>query len=119
MTAHLDAFTRAYIECALWSSTTDDGTPLDRDYSVGNLTRNALRDIISVCADFQRSNAEMLTRAGGPAQNGHDFWLTRNRHGVGFWDRGYPAEVGRALTNAAHAYGESHLYAHHKHVYVS
>lgn len=38
-------------------------------------------------------------------QHGHDFALTRNGHGAGFWDRGYGA-VGDRLTEAAQAYGE-------------
>ena len=41
--------------------------------------------------------------------NGHDFWLTRNRHGAGFWDRGLEF-VGINLTDAAHAWGEFNLY---------
>jgi hypothetical protein len=44
-----------------------------------------------------------------PAQIGHDFWLTRNRHGAGFWDRGL-GDLGDKLTAAAHTYGESNLY---------
>ena len=42
-------------------------------------------------------------------QAGYDFWLTRNHHGAGFWDRGLDG-VGRALTDAAHVYGEVNLY---------
>ena len=39
----------------------------------------------------------------------HDFWLTGNRHGAGFWDRGYGAD-GDTLTEAAHGYGDVDLY---------
>lgn len=39
----------------------------------------------------------------GPDQAGHDFHLTRNRNGTGFWDRGY--EHGDALTALAHTFG--------------
>lgn len=39
-------------------------------------------------------------------QHGHDFLLTRNRHGTGFWDRGYPDDIGNALAENAKAYGE-------------
>ncbi|WMC09546.1 hypothetical protein PU634_10500 [Oceanimonas pelagia] len=42
-------------------------------------------------------------------QMGHDFWLTRNGHGSGFWDRGYGSE-GQLLTQAAEQYSEIHLY---------
>jgi hypothetical protein len=40
---------------------------------------------------------------------GHDFWLTRNGHGVGFWDRGL-GELGDWLTTMSKPYGESTLY---------
>lgn len=43
-----------------------------------------------------------------PEMVGHDFWLTRNRHGAGFWDRGLDV-LGDRLTAAAHAYGEASL----------
>lgn len=42
-------------------------------------------------------------------QLGHDLWLTRNGHGVGFWDRGL-GELGSDLTKAASAMGEQWLY---------
>lgn len=39
-------------------------------------------------------------------QVAHDFVLTRNGHGTGFWDRGLGA-VGLRLTDAAKAYGSA------------
>lgn len=40
---------------------------------------------------------------------GHDFWLTRNGHGVGYWDRGL-GQLGERLTVASKAYGGKDLY---------
>lgn len=40
-----------------------------------------------------------------PGQVGHDFILTRNHHGTGFWDRGL-GDKGDQLTEAAQAYSE-------------
>lgn len=60
------------------------------------------------CEAFQADNAEMLEGIED-SQAGHDFWLTRNRHGAGFWDRGL-GDVGKALTEAAHAFGATDLY---------
>lgn len=37
--------------------------------------------------------------------HGHDFHLTRDGHGAGFWDRGY-GEAGDLLTERAEEYGE-------------
>ena len=106
----LQTFLDAYIECALWSSTDDDGEPLDSQYGPEDIAPESLQQMRDDCEAFQRDNAYLLLNAGIPPQNGHDFWLTRNGHGAGFWDRGYPEVLGRKLTDAAHAYGESNLY---------
>ena len=39
-------------------------------------------------------------------QHGMDFLLTRNHHGAGFWDRGYPEDISSILSENAEAYGE-------------
>lgn len=39
-------------------------------------------------------------------QHGHDFLLTRNHHGAGFWDRGYTNDMADTLTENAQAFGE-------------
>jgi hypothetical protein len=109
MTTKLDRFTQAYIGCALWSSTDDEGEPLDAAYDVSDIHPDALAVMVADCADFQSSFAELLDQAGSPEQNGHDFWLTRNRHGAGFWDRNYGA-IGTKLTEMAHPYGECDIY---------
>lgn len=49
---NLDSFTRAYIEAALWSSTTDDDTPMDRDYSVSDISVSTLAKMVADCAAF-------------------------------------------------------------------
>lgn len=104
----LDSFTRAYLVCALWSST-DESTPA-ANYSLDDCAQDFLRQASEDCAAFQRDNEALLNQAGNSEQNGHDFWLTRNGHGAGFWDRGYPDEVSKPLTDAAHAYGSANLY---------
>lgn len=119
--SELDNFTRAYIDCALWSShvgpeyaTENDGaedTSLESaGFSADELAPATLDKIIEECAVFQARNIATLKRAGDDEQNGHDYWLTRNGHGAGFWDRGYPQSIADALTQAAHADGERDLY---------
>jgi len=109
----LDDFTHGYLEAAVWSSNRDDGEPLDRDFSAENLTVAALRRARSECRDFQLANASLLAtyhEAGFTESDaGNDFWLTRNRHGAGFWDRGL-GQIGRDLADAAHACGGQDLY---------
>lgn len=118
MTRHeADDFLRGYLDAALF--TTDPSPPGGCDY-VGSgradelfpsipadFIEQAKKDI----ATFVNANVELLVQAGDPWQNGADFWYTRNRHGVGFWDRGYPDEVADPLTDAAHKFGEHDLMA--------
>ena len=99
----LDAFTLAYIKCALWSSIDDKDEPLDKKYKIRHISGETLVNMIADCKDFQRDNASEV--AVDFARAGHDFWLTRNRHGAGFWDGGWPEDVGRKLSEKAKAYG--------------
>ena len=65
------------------------------------------------CKDFMAAQAGPLAHYSemfGMEYAGHDFWLTKNGHGAGFWDRGI-GETGRALTDAAHVYGSTDLFA--------
>jgi hypothetical protein len=106
----LDRFTTAYLVCALWSSVQEDGSPFDDDYSIDDFSEETLKEVTEECSDFRTANAELLEQSGlDDEQAGHDFWLTRNHHGAGFWDRGL-GETGRILTDAAHVYGSVDVY---------
>ncbi len=103
----IDAFTRGYLEAALWTSDPSPGQGewSERDeWNISRIHKPALREAITDCAAFQAANAEDLALAGDASRNGLDFFLTRNHHGAGFWDRGY-GPVGKRLSDAAHVYG--------------
>lgn len=113
----LSTFTDAYIEAALWSSTDDDGAPLDSRYSVDDLAPETLDKMKSDCRAFYVANEEAIwcdgvKNTGGDqtAQAGHDFWLTRCGHGAGFWDGDWPEPYATTLTSAADAFGNVDLY---------
>lgn len=111
----LDAFTRAYIECALWStnddSTPQGGEPLDRNYSADDIAPETLARMVADCAKFQSGDAKIAACIGNRCERaGHDFWLTRNGHGAGFWDGDWPEPDSDYLTTAAHSFGEFDLY---------
>lgn len=112
----LDSFTYAYLECALWSSTDDAGEPIDDTYAFADLAYATVERAIDDCNLFQDANSEDIAQApdgsnfNGIERAGHDFWLTRNHHGAGFWDGDYPKETGERLTVASHAFGELTLY---------
>jgi hypothetical protein len=109
----LNKFQQGFLEAALWSSTdnADDsgGEPLDKNYGISDIAPETLASLLKDCDDFCEENADLLAQAGDDEQNGHDFWLTRNGHGAGFWDRGYGA-VGDKLSAACKAYGGVDLY---------
>jgi len=116
----LDKFTLAYIEAALWSSNdeSDDngGKPLDANYSASDIDPETLEAMAADCKRFQAENGtDIAAGPDGPdytryERAGHDFWLTRNNHGCGFWDGDWSVDAGKRLTTASHAYGEVNLY---------
>jgi hypothetical protein len=98
-----------YLDAALWSSTHDDGEPLDV-MGVEAIHPDTRKKMRAEVTDFVLKNRALLMASGlQDAQIGHDFWLTRNRHGAGFWDRDLGA-IGQQLTDACHAFGEVDLY---------
>ncbi len=129
----LDEFLDAYVTAALWSSTdeSDDsgGEPLDRNYDESDIAPETLAKMRADCAAFLAhklggrliSIAERLEAEGMwslPAEAdctvmeyaGHDFFLTRCGHGVGFWDGDWPKGIGEALDKLAHEFGSFDLY---------
>jgi hypothetical protein len=100
----------AMLECALWSSTDFDGTPLDEGHGIHDFHPTATRALIGDLEAFIEAEAADIAASGLTAQQvGHDFWLTRNGHGAGFWDRGL-GEIGDRLSEAAKVYGGVDLY---------
>ena len=136
MTLKPDAFTRGYIDAALWSSTaygsreeeaadpTHEGT-FDRSFQdLGfdweDLAPETLAEMMADCAEFRLAQTEDLARASmlrpfnradGTIDEhlGHDFWLSRNGHGAGFFARGSDPVWDR-LQEAAGAWGTVDLY---------
>lgn len=87
----LTQFTNAYLTCAIWSSTDDDGLPLDmKGYSINDFNADSLEQARIDCHTFIRQvvkYADFDAYIHLREQGGYDLWLTRNGHGTGFWDR--------------------------------
>jgi len=100
-------FLDAYITCSLWSTLDDQDQPLDA-YSIRDLAPETLQEMEEDCSKFLEENQEDIgldfTKAG------HDFWLTRNGHGCGFWDGDWPKDAGERLTSSSKRFGEVDLY---------
>lgn len=104
----LDSFTFGYISAAMWTLTDDDGGSLDY-LGLHDIAQSAINAAVTDCRQFQADNAEWLAEYDDE-QAGVDFWLTRNRHGAGYWDGDYTQPAAAKLTAAAHAFGEVDWY---------
>lgn len=108
----LDAFTTHYLIAAMWSTNDESdetgGNPIDDNYDLCDFAPEALVMAKADCEEF-RIKADDLLDGIDDEQAGHDFWLTREGHGAGFWDRGL-GEVGDKLTDIAHKFGCGDLY---------
>lgn len=94
---------------ALWSASDEDGTPLEAcGFSMEDIDDDMADSFAREVAEFCHMQTRDVTGLGA-GQVGHDFALTRNGHGAGFWDRGL-GELGDRLTEACRPYGECHLY---------
>lgn len=92
----IDKMVRQYIDTAFWAT---------EDCVSKETIDNAQAD----CQLFLDKVRELLPPHIDYEQLGHDFWLTRNHHGTGFWDRPeiYGGQViADQLTAIAHIFGE-------------
>lgn len=105
----LSKFELSYIETALWSSIDDDGMPLDEKYTIDDFSEEAIDRIKTDCTEFQKDAKELIDDLRDSLV-AHDFWLTRNHHGAGFWDGDYEKDTGEKLTELSHKFGECDLY---------
>lgn len=108
------AFLAGYVEALLWSSTdTVNGEDVNLDdFELSTAGADKCR---ADCLDFFTANHGDLETAADCvgyswAHAGHDFALTRNGHGAGYWDGDLPEELGDRLTEASKTAGEACAY---------
>jgi hypothetical protein len=111
----LSTFRAAYVEALYFT----DGQGLDNDeFDAGDeLSPEANEQIDADCKAFYEANEQHITddacrysRCSPAEYAGHDFWLTRNGHGCGFWDGDWTEPQATALDDAAKAFGEVSAY---------
>jgi hypothetical protein len=122
--ADLDQFVDAYCEALLFfsSDTNEEGTestPLDHEHTMADIDTENMECIRQQCEAFVAVAGEAIS--GNPGQAGQDFFLTRNGHGSGFWDR--PEvwggdEMAERLSALARAFGEQDVVAEDGTVFV-
>ncbi len=107
-----EKFFKAYLECALWSSTDDNEEYLDSNYNIEDIHIDSINEMKQECLKFFETNKDMFIYNNELYSNeelaGHDFWLTHNGHGTGFWDR--DLEYRDLLSQRARECGERWLY---------
>lgn len=118
-----DDFVDGYIVAMLWSTNDESdpetgGNPLDQNYSRDDIDPELMATIIEDCRKFLEQCGHLLTEEnwlgkGEMMENaGHDFWLTRNHHGCGYWDGDWADPAADLLTEASQSkeFGECYIY---------
>ena len=86
----LDRFTLGYVEAMVWTDCNCDSEEL-ADKDCDDFAPETWAKIKADCDAFQAACADDIAAANEAGRDddylGHDFWLTRNGHGTGFWDR--------------------------------
>ena len=110
---------QSYLYAALWTEELDSKYDTE-DFGNGEQYYAAIRD----CADFLNQSVRLLAPyekyygEQTESQLGHDFWLSRNGHGSGFFDLGLDSDhiseeldaLGDKLQAIARAFPERNVF---------
>ena len=127
--AQINTITEHYLIALLWTMPEDDdgnnpgdGVNLSElPFETINRAMEAVSAFVNACGALFDQAMECYDDGYGQHQDagsaeaafGHDFALTRNGHGCGFWDRdneGLPRVLGEALTKVCEAFPSVDLY---------
>jgi hypothetical protein len=107
---------QAYLEAALFADWPEENTPR----SIFDATQATIDAATADCMSFLNRAGEHgsaylasdFANSIGFEQVGHDFWLTRQGHGAGFWDRPeiYGEHQADGLAKLARHYGQLNLH---------
>lgn len=91
----IEMIVAAYVECAIWADGSGDSEfTQDEMFSVWQE--------VMAFVELAKPYLNEMDESG----IGHDFYLTRNHHGAGFWDRGL-GKNGEILTKLSHGFSET------------
>lgn len=116
---HLSHESKKHDECCKDCGEREQDNPpaMDSNYNASDLLPEALRRMIVDCIHFQGLMGDALRSATCTAKidctkiayAGHDFWLTRNGHGCGFWDGDWSEPEATLLDECAKQFRECDL----------
>lgn len=110
-----DDFTKAYIEAIFFTEAHSDNPDLEHA-TIEQFTMASMAKIKADCRKFQQKVVDAgidldeaclksTQQYSAEELAGHDFWLTRNHHGAGFWDDSdWEKSVGSILTKISHEF---------------
>jgi hypothetical protein len=100
-------FFEAFLKAALYSSTGVDDQPLDKKFKPEDIDKDSLEVLRAHALSFYSRMwyyvAHEVTLSDGYTKAGHDFWMTSQAHGCGFWDGDWPV-YGEQLTQLSKCY---------------
>lgn len=104
-TKDLDKVVHAYLHAALWTS------ELDSNWEPHEFDGDSIKNAVTDCRNFlSKASNEKLLAGLDESDIGYNFWLTRNRQGAGFWDKGL-GEIGERLTAISQEFKELNVVA--------
>lgn len=109
---NIDTVLEHYIIAALFLSYDENEKSLEK-YDQSDIHPDTLKVMRDDVTKFVTRNEKRLNTWTGKTtpeqQAGHDFWLTRNGHGCGFWESEW-GRYGNILTKESQKFSECDLY---------
>ena len=106
----VDEILTSYFEAALWTDedrlAEEVGDDKAKSFTIFDFSDETKAKAKEEIEQFMQKAGQYLTNVTDD-MIGHDFWLTRNHHGAGFWDRkeiGY--EIGDKISEICHEFRE-------------
>lgn len=98
----LNKMVHSYLHAALWTS------ELDSNYDIEEIDHDSISKAVADCKKFIEMGGPLLDGLNA-SDVGHDFWLSRNGFGSGFYDRNL-GEIGDKLHMLAKNFKEKNVF---------
>jgi hypothetical protein len=116
----IDAIRNSYFESALWTDGDQNEELEDKTiYDFSNETKEKTKTEIIWFIYTANSRINGALDDITDESIGHDLWLTRNRHGAGFFDRNYDGDISDLLTELSQELGSADLEVYRGKVYIN
>jgi hypothetical protein len=112
-----NSFLQSYLAAMLFTESGDLACAFGLVADPAKISPELLASATADCRKFYNENHALFTdencKYTGCTPDeyaAHDFWMTRNGHGVGFWDGGWAEPAATELHRASKAFGEMEVY---------